>query len=49
MTSPTRAIAITALTTISLCLLIGCGGGASATPTVTYKAGGQSADSGDGP
>ncbi|MCH2588969.1 MAG: hypothetical protein MK004_10910 [Planctomycetales bacterium] len=35
MTSPTRAIAITALTTISLCLLIGCGGGASATPTGT--------------
>ena len=49
MTSPVRAIAITALATISLGLLIGCGGGASATPTVTYKAGGQSADSGDGP
>ena len=42
MTSAVRTIAITALATASLGLLTGCGGGASATPTITYKAGGES-------
>jgi len=50
MTSAVRTLTTTTLAAVSLGLLTGCGGGASATPTVTYKAGGESgADSGGGP
>lgn len=44
-----RSLTIAALAGTSLGLLAGCGGGASATPTITYKAGGDSSKKNDGP
>ena len=49
MTHLTRFVPVAALATMTLGLATGCGGGASATPTVTYKAGGNSAVKNDGP
>jgi len=49
MTVSTRSLSVATLATAMLGLLVGCGGGASATPTVSYKAGGETPKNGGGP